>query len=60
MEMKKQSPETIAAATEEFAPVVEKINLIKRCGFGEVKVLIKNGVIYRILVTEDKMIHKDD
>jgi len=38
--------------------IKEKIQTIKKAGFGEVRVLIKNGVIYRILSTEDKLVEE--
>lgn len=40
-----------------MAPVIDKIQAIKKVGFGEVRVLIKNGTIYRILTTEDQVIN---
>ncbi len=40
--------------SDEFS-IMEKVRLIKRLGFGEVRILIKNGVVYRILVTEDRI-----
>jgi len=36
--------------------VKEKIDTIKSLGHGEVIVKIKNGKIYRILTTEDKLV----
>lgn len=35
--------------------VLRKLALIRRKGFGEVRVIIRNGVIYRILSTEDEL-----
>lgn len=42
----------------EMASVEAKIEVIKKAGFGEVRILIKNGAIYRILTTEDEIIRK--
>ncbi len=36
-----------------------KIEVIKKTGLGEVRILIKNGAIYRILTIEDEVINKD-
>jgi len=35
--------------------VIEDIKLILEKGFGEVRIIIRNGVIYRILPTSDKI-----
>jgi len=43
---------------KDIQSIVEKIEIIKKTGFGEVRILIKNGAIYRILTTEDKIISK--
>ena len=45
-----------ASLKSEIAPVIEKISLIEKAGFGEVRILIRNGCIYRIQTIEDKMI----
>jgi hypothetical protein len=44
---------------KELASVQAKIETIKKAGFGEVRILIRNGTIYRILTTEDEVIKKD-
>jgi hypothetical protein len=44
---------------EDIQSVINKIDIIKKTGFGEVRVLIKNGLIYRILSTEDEIIKKE-
>ena len=44
---------------EDIQSVINNIETIKKMGFGEVRVIIKNGVIYRILSTEDKIIHQE-
>jgi len=43
-------------AVNELAPVIEKIELIEKAGFGEVRILIRNGFIYRIQTIEDKLV----
>ena len=42
----------------ELELIKEKIDAIKKLGHGEVVVKIKNGIIYRILVVEDRLITK--
>ena len=39
-----------------FSQVSEAIENIQKIGFGEVRVLVKNGEVYRILTTADKLI----
>lgn len=39
--------------------IVEKIENVKKRGFGEVRIIIRNGAVYRILTTEDELIEKD-
>ncbi len=41
---------------DEMASVIEKIGLIEKAGFGEVRILIRNGCIYRIQTIEDEMV----
>ena len=36
--------------------IVETVENVKKLGFGEVRVLIKNGGVYRILTTIDKLV----
>lgn len=43
----------------ELEKIKQKVNAVKAGGFGEVRILIKNGAIYRILVTEEELF-KDD
>ena len=38
--------------------ISEKIQVVKESGFGEIRILIKNGEIYRILATEDELLKK--
>jgi hypothetical protein len=40
----------------ELAKIITKIQAVKESGFGEVKVCIRNGVIFRICTTEDELI----
>lgn len=35
---------------------MQKVNAVKAGGFGEVRILVKNGAIYRILVTEEELL----
>lgn len=44
----------------EIMAVYEKIELIKRLGFGEVRVQIRNGAVYRIITTEEIMLPKQE
>jgi len=36
--------------------ILAKIEQVKKLGHGEVIVKIKNGIVYRILATEDKLV----
>ncbi|APH12647.1 hypothetical protein ASJ33_05515 [Dehalococcoides mccartyi] len=40
---------------KELAKIITKIQAVKESGFGEVKVCIRNGSIYRIIKTEEEM-----
>ena len=40
----------------ELEKILQKINAVKSAGFGEVRILIRNGNIYRILVTEEELL----
>jgi len=42
----------------ELGIIKEKVQTIKKLGFGEVRILIKNGVVYRILSTEDELVEE--
>jgi len=42
----------------ELELIAEKIKAVKESGFGEVRILIKNGAIYRIMATEDELVEK--
>jgi hypothetical protein len=44
---------------EDIASVLESIRLVKKAGFGEVRIMIRNGAIYRILKTEDKFVKSE-
>lgn len=39
----------------ELAKIITTIRAVKESGFGEVKVCIRNGSIYRIIKTEEEM-----
>jgi hypothetical protein len=39
--------------------ILNKLEIIKKAGFGEVRVLIRNGAIYRILTTQDEAVTKE-
>jgi len=41
---------------KEIARIITKIQSVKESGFGEVRVCIRNGVIFRICTTEDELI----
>jgi hypothetical protein len=42
-----------------IASVIDKIGVIQKAGFGEVRVLIRNGAIYRIMTTEDEVLQEE-
>jgi hypothetical protein len=42
----------------DYKDIIDKIEAVKKAGFGEVRVLIKNGAVYLIKATEDKLIEK--
>jgi len=44
---------------KEIASVLESVNIVKKAGFGEVRIVIRNGAVYRILKTEDKVLDKE-
>ena len=39
--------------------VQKKIEVISKIGYGEVRIVIRNGDVYRILSTEDELIEKN-
>jgi hypothetical protein len=41
-----------------LATIRNKVESIKKTGFGEVRILIRNGAVYRILTTEDEAVDK--
>jgi len=41
---------------DELKLIAEKIAEIKKLGHGEIVIKVKNGQVYRILTTEDKLI----
>jgi hypothetical protein len=44
---------------QEFSELFRYIEVVKKSGFGEVRIIIKNGAIYRIQKTEDKIFGKE-
>lgn len=44
---------------EELELITPKLQAVKESGFGEVRILIKNGAIYRILTTEDELVEEE-
>ncbi|MET0039912.1 MAG: hypothetical protein ABW041_07210 [Dehalococcoides mccartyi] len=40
----------------ELAKIITKIQSVKESGFGEVKICIRNGSVYRISTTEEELI----
>ena len=54
--MAEELPKTSSKQDREILSVLESIRLVRQAGFGEVRVLIRNGAIYRVLKTEDKFI----
>lgn len=45
---------------KELVLIAEKLQAVKESGFGEVRILVKNGAIYRILTTEDELMESKD
>ena len=50
---------SIPCKEKEVTSVLDSIDLVKKAGFGEVRIVIRNGAIYRILKTEDKVLEKE-
>ena len=44
---------------KDITSVLDSIELVKTAGFGEVRIMIRNGAIYRILKTEDRVLGKE-
>ena len=44
---------------KELGALIECIKAVKDTGFGEGRIIIRNGAIYRIQKIEDKIIPKD-
>ena len=44
---------------QETAAIMRQVLEIKKSGFGEVRIVIKNGTIFRILTTKDCMLQKE-
>lgn len=59
MSMNEKTTPDKTSDDRELASIQTKIDLIKKAGFGEVRILIRNGTVYRILTTEDEVIQKD-
>lgn len=49
-------PENEVDLKKEIELIAEKLQAVKESGFGEVRILIKNGAIYRILTTKDELV----
>lgn len=45
---------------KELELIAEKVKAVKESGFGEVRILIKNGAIYRVMTTEDELIKEKE
>lgn len=57
--MPEESRKDPSSRDRDIVSVLDSIWLVKKAGFGEVRVLIRNGAIYRILKTEDKILETD-
>lgn len=44
--------------SKELELIQKKLETVKKAGHGEVRILIKNGAVYRILSTEDELVKK--
>ncbi|MGD9116868.1 MAG: hypothetical protein PVJ61_06830 [Dehalococcoidia bacterium] len=47
------------AETEDLQVIERKLSIIKKSGFGEIRIMVKNGIVHRILSTEDELVEKD-
>ena len=43
----------------ELEKIMLKVSTVKAAGFGEIRILVRNGNIYRILVTEEELLKHD-
>ena len=51
----KDSAKSRTKEQAEMEKIMQKVNDVKAAGFGEVRILVRNGAIYRILVTEEEL-----
>lgn len=42
----------------DLSVIKRKLRIIKKSGFGEIRILVKNGIVYRILSTEDEIVEQ--
>jgi hypothetical protein len=52
-----QKPEV--PLNQDMNTIFEQVEIIKKIGFGEIRVQIRNGSVYRILSTEDRLLQKE-
>ena len=53
-------PGDIVESDKEMELIVDKLESVKESGFGEVRILVRNGAVYRILTTEDALIEEKE
>jgi hypothetical protein len=41
---------------EELKVIKHKLNIIKQSGFGEIRIVVRNGIVYRILSVKDELV----
>jgi len=51
----KDSAKSRTKEQAEIEKIMQKVDAVKAAGFGEVRILVRNGAIYRILVTEEEL-----
>jgi hypothetical protein len=57
--MKTAQSSSLSQPEKDIQSVLDRIETIRKTGFGEVRIIIKNGAIHRILTTEDEIVQKE-
>ena len=47
------------SSSPDITAILEQVEIIKKAGFGEIRVQIRNGSVYRILSTEDRILQTE-
>ena len=48
--------ETRIKEQAELKRIMQKVSAVKAAGFGEIRIVVRNGAIHRILVTEEELL----